>query len=262
MCLAIPGKILTEDDLGFARTGRVQFGGIVRQVRLRDLGYPLAQITRLDFPEPPPMRSAPDLIAQGKSAEALAQLEPVVKYYEGFRDAPGSWWAPLIVLKIEALNSAGKEAEAASLTEQTLQLAKDPEAQRALRARQAANLARQGKTAEAEEICDTVIKESKDARTLAAAYLAKGQCLLAKKQWEDAMLAFLETPVFYPGEKVELPKSMLGIGRAQFGMDNFTEARAALNDLIKTYAASTEAMQAKTELDNIARREKALAAPK
>jgi hydrogenase expression/formation protein HypC len=34
MCLAIPGKILREEDLGFARTGRVQFGGIVRQVRL------------------------------------------------------------------------------------------------------------------------------------------------------------------------------------------------------------------------------------
>ena len=34
MCLAIPGKILSQDDLGFARTGRVDFGGIVRQVRL------------------------------------------------------------------------------------------------------------------------------------------------------------------------------------------------------------------------------------
>jgi hydrogenase expression/formation protein HypC len=34
MCLAIPGKILTEEDLGFARTGRVQFGGIVRECRL------------------------------------------------------------------------------------------------------------------------------------------------------------------------------------------------------------------------------------
>ncbi len=34
MCLAIPGKILSSEDLGFARTGRVQFGGIVRQVRL------------------------------------------------------------------------------------------------------------------------------------------------------------------------------------------------------------------------------------
>jgi len=34
MCLAIPGKVLTCEDLGFARTGRVQFGGIVREVRL------------------------------------------------------------------------------------------------------------------------------------------------------------------------------------------------------------------------------------
>jgi hydrogenase expression/formation protein HypC len=34
VCLAIPGKILTSDDMGFARVGRVQFGGIVRQVRL------------------------------------------------------------------------------------------------------------------------------------------------------------------------------------------------------------------------------------
>ncbi|MGB9074912.1 MAG: HypC/HybG/HupF family hydrogenase formation chaperone [Terriglobales bacterium] len=34
MCLAIPGKVLTSEDLGFARTGRVQFGGTVRQVRL------------------------------------------------------------------------------------------------------------------------------------------------------------------------------------------------------------------------------------
>ena len=34
MCLAIPGKILSSEDFGFARTGRVQFGGTVRQVRL------------------------------------------------------------------------------------------------------------------------------------------------------------------------------------------------------------------------------------
>ncbi len=34
VCLAIPGKILSSEDLGLARSGRVQFGGIVRQVRL------------------------------------------------------------------------------------------------------------------------------------------------------------------------------------------------------------------------------------
>jgi len=34
MCLAIPGKILDSVDCAGARIGRVQFGGIVRQVRL------------------------------------------------------------------------------------------------------------------------------------------------------------------------------------------------------------------------------------
>lgn len=34
MCLAIPGKILSSEELGFARIGRVQFGGTVRQCRL------------------------------------------------------------------------------------------------------------------------------------------------------------------------------------------------------------------------------------
>jgi hydrogenase expression/formation protein HypC len=34
MCLAIPGKVLTSEDLGFARSGRVDFGGTVREVRL------------------------------------------------------------------------------------------------------------------------------------------------------------------------------------------------------------------------------------
>jgi hydrogenase expression/formation protein HypC len=34
VCLAIPGKVLSSEDLGFARTGRVQFGGTIRQVRL------------------------------------------------------------------------------------------------------------------------------------------------------------------------------------------------------------------------------------
>ncbi len=34
VCLAIPGKILEIQELGQMRAGRVQFGGIVRQVSL------------------------------------------------------------------------------------------------------------------------------------------------------------------------------------------------------------------------------------
>ncbi len=34
MCLAIPGKVLQAEDQNGMRVGRVQFGGIVRSVRL------------------------------------------------------------------------------------------------------------------------------------------------------------------------------------------------------------------------------------
>ena len=224
-------------------------------------GFPLAQIAKLDFPEPAQFRTMPDLIAQGHGAEALAQLEPIIKFYEPFGDAPGSWWARAALLKVQALVSMGREKEAAPITEQILHLAVDLETLRAARVQLAAGLVRKGSEAEALEICNSALKDSKDSRTLAAAFVVKGQCLLAKKQWEDAILTFLEVPVFYPGEKALLPQSLLGVGRAQFGMENFADARAALDQLIKTYAASSEAAQAKVELEKITRREKALAAP-
>jgi hydrogenase expression/formation protein HypC len=34
MCLAIPGKVLSDDGNNGLRVGRIQFGGIVRSVRL------------------------------------------------------------------------------------------------------------------------------------------------------------------------------------------------------------------------------------
>jgi hydrogenase expression/formation protein HypC len=34
MCLAVPGKILSIEGEGFARTARVDFGGVVKQVSL------------------------------------------------------------------------------------------------------------------------------------------------------------------------------------------------------------------------------------
>lgn len=42
MCLAIPGKILSTEDQNGLRVGRVQFGGITRQVSLDFL--PEAQV--------------------------------------------------------------------------------------------------------------------------------------------------------------------------------------------------------------------------
>lgn len=227
-----------------------------------DLGYPLTKIERLDFPEPPQLRASQDLIAQGKGADALTQLEPVVKYYEGFRDAPGSWWAPAALRKVQALVAVGREQEAAPLAEQIARMATDPDTVRAANVQIAASLSRKGGHARALELIQPALKDSRDPATRAPAFIIQGECLLAKKEWEDAVLSFLQVPVFYPTEKALLPQALLGRGRAHFGMDDLPAAKAAFDELIKTYPESAEAKLAAADQEKIARREKALADPK
>ncbi|MEQ1862770.1 MAG: hypothetical protein ABMA13_22850, partial [Chthoniobacteraceae bacterium] len=197
-----------------------------------ELGFPLAQIAKLDFPEPPQLRTAPDLITRGKAADAIAQIDPVVKFYEAFRDAPGSWWAEAAILKAQALAALGRDAEAAPIVEQVARIATDPETQRAAEVQLAAGLVKKGNHTRALEIAQRALKEATRPAVRAAAGVIKGECLLAAQQWDAAVLAFLQVPVFFPGEKVLLPQSMLGAARAQFGMDDLPRARATLDELL------------------------------
>jgi TolA-binding protein len=119
-------------------------------------------------------------------------------------------------------------------------------------------MVRKGNAAKALEICNSVLKESTRPETLAQAYVTAGQAHLVLKEWDPALLAFLEIPVFYPDDKVLYPQSMLGSGQAYEALQDFTRAKLTFNELISKYAATSEAEQAKTELAKIARTEKAL----
>ena len=230
--------------------------------RTGELGYPVSQVARIDFPEPGVLRTAPDLIAQGNATEALARLEPAIKFYEPFRDVPGNWWVDSALIKAQALGALGREAEAEPLAQQVLKTATDPEAVRAAELQLAASMVRKGAMEKAKEVAERAIKESKRPSTRAAAFIVRGQTLLARKEWEDALLAFLNVPVFYPGERVLVPQALLGAGRAHFGMDDLPRAKTILQEVLATYANAPEAKLARAELDLIARREKALAPPK
>ena len=87
MCLAIPGKVLTKENIGGVEVGQVQFGGITRQVAL---GFvPEAQvgdyvmvhvgfaISRVDAEEA--QRTYEILKELGTLEEELASEEPVAQ---------------------------------------------------------------------------------------------------------------------------------------------------------------------------------------
>ena len=232
------------------------------KVQAGEIGYALNLIAKLDFPEPPQLNTVPDLIAAGKMAEALAQIEPVVRFYESFRDAPGSWWQDSLLLKVEALQAMENFKDSDPLIDNLSRVATDPEALRAAKVFVAAKLTRRGEHARALEMFGQVLKETTKPLTLATASVNMGQSHLALKQYDAALLAFLQIPVFYPRQKMLLAQSLLGSARAYYGLEDLPRAKTTLAELLKDFATSPQAADARAELEKIARREKALAPPK
>ncbi|MDQ3622874.1 MAG: tetratricopeptide repeat protein, partial [Verrucomicrobiota bacterium] len=136
-------------------------------------------------------------------------------------------------------------------------MATDPETVRSARVHLAAAAMRQGNHAGAIEALESIIKESKRPDTLASAAVYKGQSHLGLKQWDQAVLSFLQVPVFYPEQKALLPASLLGSGQALFGLSDLDRAKATFNELLSTYGATREAAAARAELEKIAHYEKA-----
>lgn len=227
-----------------------------------EIGYKISTISKLDFPEPAQLQTVPELIATGKMAEALVQIEPVVRYYGGFRDAPGSWWVDAVLLKIEALHAMGNFKEADPLIDNLARTVSEPDAIRSAKVFLAAQSTRRGDHARALKLFEEVLKDTTKPATLAMVAVNMGHSHLALKQYDSALLSFLQIPVFYPRQRMLLPQSLLGTARAYFGLENLDLAKATLAELLKDHAASPQVPEAKAELAKIAQREKDLAPPK
>jgi tetratricopeptide (TPR) repeat protein len=227
-----------------------------------ELGYAIPQIATIDFPEPAALIAATGLINSGNPQAALQQLQPVLSYYGGFADAPGSWWAQATVIEEQALIRLGRTADAETLAAQMAHSATDPDSVRAADVYLAAAMARRGDHAKALEIYDAVLRDAIRPQTLAVAAENKGQSHLAREEWEQALLSLLQIPVFYPEEQVMMPDVLLGSAQAYIGLRDLTRAKAALNQLESTYSLTPEATQGKAELQRVAKLEQSLAPPK
>ncbi len=239
------------DTLGVRRSGDKVMGKIDIAGNAGEVGHAVATIAKIEFPEPQGLKSAADLLSQGQAEKALAEITPVLGFYDQFRDIPGAWWAPAAVVKVSALAALGRDLEAEPLALAIQKTATDPETARAANLRIANSLLRKQDFEKATQLCDAAIKESARPEVLADAWVTKGQILLAQKQWDAALLAFLRVPVFYQDEKLFMPPALLGSARAYRRLDDIDRAKKSLHDLITAFPKSAEAAQAQTELQKL-----------
>lgn len=236
---------------GVRRDGDMIMGKIEVAGTAGEIGYQVSAIAKIAFPEPRRIKSAADLLSEGQAEKALAEVEPVAAYYAPFRDIPGAWWAQAAVIKVSALAAMQRDAEAETLAREIQEIAPDPETARAANLRIAAALVRKQDYEKAAQICDAAIKESARPDVLADAWVIKGNLLLAQKQWDAALLAFLRVPVFYRDEKLFMPPALLGSGRAYRRLEDLDRAKRSYNDLTAAFPKSAEAAIARGELQKL-----------
>ena len=219
-----------------------------------EAGYSAANIARIDFPEPPQLKTAGDLLNVGKADEAAAQLAPVLAYQASFRDISGNWWQPLALLQLEALARLGRDKEVDALAAELARAdAASPRLLRTVKIKQAVSIERRGEHQQAlAALAPLVNDKSAPPDELVEGWLVVGSARLALRDDKGALLAFLHVPVYAPDRALLMPPALLGSAKAYFELGDKPRAQAALQRLIADYPHSAEATEARDRLQKLA----------
>ena len=239
------------ETLGVRRDGDMVLGKVQVGSGSGEVGYNIAQIAKIEFPEPRGLKNATDFNAQGQPDKALAEINPVVDYYKPFKEIPGAWWTQAALIKVASLSALHRDNEAEALATEIQKTVTDPESARAIQVRLATGLIRKKEFDKAIAICDAAIKESADPEVLANAWLNKGHALLEQKRADAALLAYLHIPVFYSDKDTVMPAALLGSAKAYRRLDDNARAKKSLNQLIASFPKSAEAATAQSELKKL-----------
>lgn len=238
---ALPATELRLGPSGLVQEVKLSAGGSFERI------YPLADLARVDFPEPEALDQAESLVAAGKGAEALPLLEPVTRQFAPFAKVPGSHWPRAALLRLQALLQ-GEDAPAISAAaRELLQSGLGADAAGLAKLALARLDARAGNEALARAMLDEIVRDAPPAIE-ARAWLLRGDLAAARDAHEEALECYLRIPVFHGTLDELMPAALLGSALAYQGRGDAPRARRAARELVETYPDSAEAARAKTEL--------------
>lgn len=212
---------------------------------------PASAVTRVDWPQPPELLEAEDLILQGKYEEALAKASAVQAVHRLWKDKPGSWYAQASLLVAESQIRLNRPNDAARLMSElrTMNLPK------ALTIRvgllEALEQFQKGITGPALAKVNSLLKGTEDSSTMVRIYLLLGDIQFKREAFEEALNAYLHVSVFYGAQAPFLPAAELGAARSLMRLRRLKDATDAFNRVTTRYAGSPEAEAAKRELASL-----------
>ncbi|MFM7604698.1 MAG: tetratricopeptide repeat protein [Prosthecobacter sp.] len=210
-------------------------------------------IDSLEWPYPAELTDSQDLLAKGKTEEAITVLKKGKDFFEKFKEVEGNWYVDVFFAYIEALNTGGKFDDVIKLMPSARNLKLTDAQKLRLRIIQL-DIDRQTSSdfltvvAEAESI----LKETDDSAIGAALWNIIADVHVKKKEWEKALLAYLRIPVFYGSQVQRVPEAELQAALMLVKMGRFEDANSFFTRLIASYPSSLIAERATKEKASIA----------
>jgi tetratricopeptide (TPR) repeat protein len=210
-------------------------------------------IDSLEWPYPAELTDSQDLLAKGKTEDAINVLKKGKEFFENFKDVEGNWYVDIYFAYIEALNAGGKFDDVIKLMPSARNLKLTDAQKMRLRIIQL-DIDRQTSSdyltivAEAESI----LKETDDSAVGAALWNIIADVHVKKKEWEKALLAYLRIPVFYGTQMQRVPEAELQAALMLVKMGRFEDASSFFTRLMASYPGSLIAERATKEKASIA----------
>lgn len=249
--------VLKDGNRIFSSEFSIQDGKIIRTIQIGEQKATSVvdkkNIDSLEWPYPSELTESADLLAKGKTEEAIAILKKGRDFFANFEGIEGSWFVDIYFAFIEALNQGGKFDDVVKALP-ALRALKLADAQKMRLRIIQLDIDRQTSSdyitilAEAEG----VLKETDDSAIGAALWNIIADVHVKKKEWEKALLAYLRIPVFYGTQVQRVPEAELQAALMLVKMGRFEDAGSFFTRLIASYPGSLIAERATKEKASIA----------
>ncbi|HRE83113.1 MAG TPA: tetratricopeptide repeat protein [Opitutaceae bacterium] len=213
-----------------------------------EIGYPLSQVSRLEWPEPDVLKQAMLEARAGRWESAMRAASEVSAVFEPFGKLPGSWWVPAEILRLKAALALGLQVQAVEV-ERVVERAPDEPTRQTSYFLLAWVHVRDGRVREARALLSDTRRIPVNAHTEAEAALVWGELHERQQAPEAALESFLRIPVFAPWRDDLQPRALLGSARAYRRLGDEDRCERAVIELTDQYPHSREAQLAQKEFN-------------
>ena len=253
------GLVLKDGSRIPAEDFKVEAGKIIRTVKLQGSNSATtvlapSNIAELVWPYSAELAESRSLLSQGKAEEAIAVLKTGKEFFEVFKDVKGGkdLYRDLFFAYVEALAQGGKFDETVGLMPslEKLSLSKEQEVQlKVLKL----NIERQTSSDYVSIIAkaNNILTDTNDSGVSAAVWDIIGDVHDKKKEYEEALMAYLRIPVFFGTQMQRVPAAEMKAAKMLIKMKRYEDATLFLTRLIEAYPGSAVAEVAAKEKASI-----------